>query len=97
MTILSTDPECTVLLASLNVCSVGLNLVAANQVSLANTWWAKDQAVDRVYRLGHTRPTTVWRLVMEDSVGQRVLDIQQRKRELMSTAFREKTGAKKED
>lgn len=100
MTMLSTNPECTVLLASLNVCSVGLNLVAANQVILADTWWApaiEDQAVDRVYRLGQTRPTTVWRLVMEDSVEQRVLDIQQRKRELMSTAFREKTGAKKED
>lgn len=99
MNMLSNDPECTVLLASLNVCSVGLNLVAANQVILADSWWApaiEDQAVDRVYRLGQTRPTTVWRLVMEDSVEQNVLNIQKRKRELMSTAFREK-GGKKED
>lgn len=50
MTMISTNPECTGLQASLNVRSVGLNLVAANQVVLADTWWApaiEDQAVDR--------------------------------------------------
>ncbi|EEQ34068.1 putative RING-type E3 ubiquitin transferase [Microsporum canis] len=94
---LTHDPECTVMLASLNVCSVGLNLVAANQVILADSWWApaiEDQAVDRVYRLGQTRPTTIWRLVMEDSIEDRVLDIQKEKRELMTTAFQEKAGPK---
>lgn len=90
---LATDPSCTVMLASLGVCSVGLNLVAANQVVLADSWWApaiEDQAVDRVYRLGQTRPTTVFRLVMEDSIEGRVLDIQGEKRRLMATAFGEK-------
>lgn len=97
---LTNDPTCTVLLASLNVCSVGLNLVAANQVILADSWWApaiEDQAVDRVYRLGQKRPTTVWRLVMEGSVEERVLDIQKRKRELMSAAFREKDKKNKDE
>jgi SWI/SNF-related matrix-associated actin-dependent regulator of chromatin subfamily A3 len=50
-----TDPNCTIMLASLSVCSVGLNLVAANQVILSDSWWApaiEDQAVDRVHRLG---------------------------------------------
>ncbi|KAJ5241340.1 uncharacterized protein N7469_002931 [Penicillium citrinum] len=91
------DPSCTVLLASLNVCSVGLNLVAANQVILSDSWWApaiEDQAVDRVYRLGQKRETTVWRLVMEDSVEERVIEVQERKRTLMLAAFRE-TGKKK--
>lgn len=93
----SNDPECTVLLASLSVCSIGLNLVAANQVILSDSWWApaiEDQAVDRVYRLGQKRETTVWRLVMEDSIEERVLGIQERKRALMLAAFRE-TGKKK--
>lgn len=97
MDALTNDPECTVLLASLNVCSVGLNLVAANQVILADSWWApaiEDQAVDRVYRLGQKRPTTVWRLIMEGSVEDRVLEIQKQKRDLMSTAFREKNPNK---
>ncbi|KAJ5836819.1 Zinc finger RING-type [Penicillium robsamsonii] len=96
----SNDPGCTVLLASLSVCSVGLNLVAANQVILCDSWWApaiEDQAVDRVYRLGQKRETTVWRLVMEDSIEERVLAIQERKRGLMLAAFRETAKKKAED
>jgi SWI/SNF-related matrix-associated actin-dependent regulator of chromatin subfamily A3 len=45
---LENDTECTIMLASLSVCSVGLNLVAANQVVLADSWWApaiEDQAI----------------------------------------------------
>ncbi|KAE8383217.1 SNF2 family N-terminal domain-containing protein [Aspergillus bertholletiae] len=93
----SHDPDCKVLLASLSVCSVGLNLVAANQAILADSWWApaiEDQAVDRVYRLGQTRETTVWRLVMEDSIEDRVLAVQDTKRKLMLAAFSE-TAKKK--
>ena len=92
---LENDPECRIMLASLAVCSVGLNLVAANQVILADSWWApaiEDQAVDRVHRLGQTKPTTVWRLVMNDSIEDTVLNIQAEKRKLMMTAFQEKTG-----
>lgn len=92
---LDTDPDCTVLLASLGVCAVGLNLVAANQVILADSWWApaiEDQAVDRVHRLGQKRETTVWRLVMEGSIEERVLEIQKGKRKLMMSAFRETSG-----
>jgi SWI/SNF-related matrix-associated actin-dependent regulator of chromatin subfamily A3 len=95
LTALETDPNCTIMLASLAVCSVGLNLVAANQVILADSWWApaiEDQAIDRVHRLGQTRPTTVWRLVMDKSIEEKVLDIQADKRKLMMTAFREKGG-----
>lgn len=95
LTALESDPECTIMLASLAVCSVGLNLVAANQVILADSWWApaiEDQAVDRVHRLGQKKPTTVWRLVMNDSIEDQVLNIQAEKRKLMMTAFQEKTG-----
>ncbi|KAJ5462877.1 hypothetical protein N7475_007821 [Penicillium sp. IBT 31633x] len=96
----SNDPDCTVLLASLSVCSVGLNLVAANQVIMCDSWWApaiEDQAVDRVYRLGQKRETTVWRLVMEGSIEERVLAIQERKRSLMLAAFRETAKKKAQD
>lgn len=93
MASLESDPECRILLASLAVCSVGLNLVAADTVILADSWWApaiEDQAVDRVHRLGQTRPCTVWRLVMEDSIEERVLSIQAEKRLLVGKAFQEK-------
>lgn len=95
MTALEKDPAVTILLASLSVASVGLNLVAADTVILADCWWApaiEDQAVDRVHRLGQTRPTTVWRLVMEDSIEERVVEIQKEKRMLVSKAFQEKGG-----
>ncbi|KAJ5176963.1 uncharacterized protein N7482_002840 [Penicillium canariense] len=99
ISVFTNEPDCTVLLASLSVCSVGLNLVAANQVILADSWWApaiEDQAVDRVYRLGQKRETTVWRVVMENSIEERVLDIQERKRKLMLAAFRETAKKKAE-
>jgi SWI/SNF-related matrix-associated actin-dependent regulator of chromatin subfamily A3 len=90
---LEEDPDCTVMLASLGVCSVGLNLVAANQVVLSDSWWApaiEDQAVDRVHRLGQTKKCSVFRLVMEGSIEERTLEIQAEKRKLMMMAFQEK-------
>ncbi|WPJ61512.1 hypothetical protein SMAC4_14176 [Sordaria macrospora] len=92
------DPNTRILLASLGVCSVGLNLVSANTVILADSWWApaiEDQAVDRVHRLGQTRETNVYRLVMENTIEERVLDIQKEKRELVGKAFQEKQDKKK--
>ena len=89
---LDTDPRTTILLATLGVCSVGLNLVAASQVVLCDSWWApavEDQAVDRVHRLGQTRACTVWRLVVADSVEERTLAVQAEKRQMMMAAFRE--------
>ncbi len=88
---------CNILLASLSVASVGLNLVMASQVILVDPWYAsrlntslrtrwapaiEDQAVDRVYRLGQTKPVTVFRLVMEGTIEEKVLEIQRRKREM---------------
>lgn len=99
MTALESDPDTRILLASLSVCSVGLNLIAADTVILADSWWApaiEDQAVDRVHRLGQTRPCTVWRLIMEDSIEERVLMIQAEKRKLVGKAFQEKTKGGKE-
>jgi SWI/SNF-related matrix-associated actin-dependent regulator of chromatin subfamily A3 len=95
---LHSDPSCKVMLASLAVCSVGLNLVAANQVILADSWWApaiEDQAVDRVHRLGQTRDCKVVRLVVEGTIEDEVLEIQAKKRKLASEAFGEKDGRKK--
>lgn len=63
---------------------------------LTDLGWApaiEDQAIDRVHRLGQTRETTVWRMVMEGSVEERVLDIQKEKRELVNKAFQEKDKA----
>ncbi|KAK6380459.1 hypothetical protein LTS17_005649 [Exophiala oligosperma] len=98
MDILNNDASCKIMLASLSVCSVGLNLVAANQVILADSWWApaiEDQAVDRVYRLGQTRDCKVVRLIVEGTIEDEVLEIQARKRKLASEAFGERDAGMK--
>ena len=112
---LDNDPKTRIMLASLSVCSVGLNLVAADTVILSDSCkfprpcifestntnskgWApaiEDQAIDRVHRLGQTRETTIFRLVMEGSVEERVLDVQSEKRELVTKAFQEKNSKNK--
>ena len=95
---LNADDSCKIMLASRSVCSVGLNLVAANQVILADSWWApaiEDQAVDRVHRLGQKRKCKVVRLVVEGTIEDEVLQIQAKKRQLASEAFGEKDGGRK--
>ncbi|KAI0140058.1 SNF2 family N-terminal domain-containing protein [Hypoxylon sp. NC0597] len=96
---LNNDPSTRIMLASLGASAVGLNLVAADTVILVDSWWApaiEDQAIDRVHRLGQTRETTVWKLVMDDSVEERVLGTQAKKRELVSLAFQDKAREQKE-
>ncbi|RMZ83673.1 hypothetical protein DV738_g1016, partial [Chaetothyriales sp. CBS 135597] len=97
---LNSDDDCRIMLASLGVCSVGLNLVAANQVILSDSWWApaiEDQAIDRVHRLGQTRECKVIRLVVENSIEDDVLAIQEKKRNLAGLAFGEKQGARQQN
>lgn len=68
----------SIMLASLAVASVGLNLTAANSVILLDPWWAlaiEEQAIDRVYRLGQTREVSVYRMVIEDSIEEKVRKI----------------------
>jgi len=89
---LTTDPSIKIMLASLSACSVGVNLTAASQVVLCDSWWApavEDQAVDRVYRLGQNNECRVVRVVVEGSVEEEVLNVQRGKRRLVGLAFGE--------
>ncbi|KAK9457797.1 SNF2 family N-terminal domain-containing protein, partial [Dipodascopsis uninucleata] len=89
---LNNNSNVVVLLASLSVSATGLNLTAASQVIMCDLWWnvaLERQAVDRCYRLGQTRPVNVFRLVMENSVEQRVIAIQDEKVELVERALKD--------
>ncbi|PIA35393.1 hypothetical protein AQUCO_03500045v1 [Aquilegia coerulea] len=86
------DPEVTVMLMSLKAGNLGLNMVAACHVILLDLWWnptTEDQAVDRAHRIGQTRPVTVSRLTITDSVEDRILALQEKKREMVASAFGE--------
>ncbi|CAK9162760.1 unnamed protein product [Ilex paraguariensis] len=69
----------TVMLMSLKAGNLGLNMVAACQVILLDLWWnptTEDQAVDRAHRIGQTRPVTVSRLTIKNTVEDRILALQ---------------------
>ena len=92
------EDEHTVLLCSLKAASLGLNLTRASQVFLLDPWWngsVEDQAIDRVYRLGQTRPVSVVRLVMEGTIEERVMKIQDEKRQMIKDAFCDKKDPQK--
>jgi SNF2 family DNA or RNA helicase len=76
-----------VLLASLQAGGTGLNLTGADHVFLTDPWWnpaVEDQAASRAHRMGQTRPVFVHRLVAKDTVEERILALQERKRSLGS-------------
>ena len=86
--------EARVLLVSTRAGGVGLNLVRANHVVMADLWWnaaVDEQAWDRCHRLGQTRPVTVTRLIAEDSVEERILELQEAKQALGTGALRKLT------
>ncbi|KAF5196853.1 Helicase-like transcription factor chr28 [Thalictrum thalictroides] len=86
------DPEVTVMLMSLKAGNLGLNMVAACHVILLDLWWnptTEDQAVDRAHRIGQTRPVTVSRLTITNTVEDRILALQEEKRKMVASAFGE--------
>ncbi|KAL2946117.1 hypothetical protein AAZX31_U002700 [Glycine max] len=88
----NTCPEVTVIIMSLKAASLGLNLVVACHVLMLDLWWnptTEDQAIDRAHRIGQTRPVTVLRLTVRDTVEDRILDLQQKKRTMVASAFGE--------
>ncbi|KZV41094.1 hypothetical protein F511_14070 [Dorcoceras hygrometricum] len=88
----NSDPEVDVMLMSLKAGNLGLNMVAACRVILLDLWWnptTEDQAVDRAHRIGQTRPVTVSRLTIKDTVEDRILALQEDKRKMVASAFGE--------
>jgi len=79
-----------VMLISLRAGGTGLNLTAADHVFLLDPWWnpaVEDQAADRAHRIGQDRPVLISRLVAEDTVEERILALQERKRALAEAAI----------
>jgi SNF2 family DNA or RNA helicase len=79
-----------VFLVSLKAGGVGLNLTAADYVFLLDPWWnpaAERLAIDRAHRMGQTRPVTAYRLVARDTVEEKVLELQEKKKALADALF----------
>jgi SNF2 family DNA or RNA helicase len=84
------DPACPVFLISLKAGGLGLNLTAAEYVYLLDPWWnpaVEAQAIDRAHRIGQTRPVFAYRLIAANTIEERILELQQKKRALAESVI----------
>ncbi|SMR50890.1 unnamed protein product [Zymoseptoria tritici ST99CH_1E4] len=87
---LRSDAKTRILLCSLKCGSLGLNLTAASRVVIVEPFWnpfVEEQAIDRVHRLNQTIDVRVFRLKIRNSVEERILELQEKKRELANAAI----------
>jgi superfamily II DNA or RNA helicase len=90
-----TDPACPLFLISLKAGGVGLNLTAADYVFLLDPWWnpaVEAQAIDRSHRIGQQSHVFAYRLIGQDTVEEKVLELQQTKRSLAEAILRADAG-----
>jgi SNF2 family DNA or RNA helicase len=90
-----TDASCPLFLISLKAGGVGLNLTAAEYVFLLDPWWnpaVEMQAIDRTHRIGQTKPVFAYRLVARNTVEERILELQSRKRALADSILQAESG-----
>ena len=79
------DRDCQLFLVSLKAGGLGLNLTAAAYVFILDPWWnpaVEAQAVDRAHRIGQTRQVFAYRLIARGTVEEKVLKLQETKRDL---------------
>jgi len=79
-----------VFLISLKAGSVGLNLTGADTVIHFDPWWnpaVEDQATDRAHRIGQTRVVTSYKLITRDTIEEKILLLQQKKRDIIKATL----------
>ncbi len=84
------DASIPVFLISLKAGGVGLNLTGADTVIHFDPWWnpaVEDQATDRAHRIGQTRVVTSYKLITRDTVEEKILTLQNRKREVIQATL----------
>lgn len=80
-------PEVKVMLVSLRCGNAGLNLYAATRVIMLDPFWnpsVEDQAIKRAHRLGQTNPVTAYRILVKETVEDRIIALQEKKRQLIN-------------
>jgi len=88
----NSNPEVRLFLISLKAGGTGLNLTAADTVIIYDPWWnpaVEGQAVDRAHRIGQTKTVSVYRLVTENSIEQKIMDLKAKKAKLVDALVNE--------
>ena len=87
----NTKNDVNVMLVSLKAGGTGLNLHGADIVLHLDPWWnvaAEEQATDRAYRIGQKRPVSVVKLICHNSIEEKVVQLQENKRELYNQVIK---------
>ncbi len=89
------DPDLPFFLISLKAGGVGLNLTAADYVIHIDPWWnpaVEMQATDRAHRIGQQKPVFVQKLIAQETVEEKILVLQDRKRALVTQLVATESG-----
>ena len=89
------DDTCRVFLISLKAGGVGLNLTAADYVYIVDPWWnpaVEQQAIDRTHRIGQTKNIFAYRMICKDTVEDKILSLQEKKRALAADLITDDSG-----
>jgi len=90
------DSKIPVFLISLKAGGTGLNLTGADIVIHYDPWWnlaAQNQATDRAHRIGQEKEVTVYRLIARDTIEEKILDLQNMKKDLADSLIDENTDS----
>jgi non-specific serine/threonine protein kinase len=89
------DDEVRIFLISLKAGGVGLNLTAADYVYIVDPWWnpaVEQQAIDRTHRIGQTKNIFAYRMICKDTIEDKILQLQDKKRSLARDLVADDTG-----
>jgi len=90
------DPSTNVFLLSLRAGGTGLTLTAADTVILFDPWWnpmVEQQAMDRAHRIGQMKTVNVYKLITKNTVEEKVVALQERKRQVFDALMLESAQA----
>ena len=93
--IFKTMRSARVFLISLKAGGVGLNLTAADYVYIVDPWWnpaVEQQAIDRTHRIGQTKNIFAYRMICKDTIEDKILQLQERKRSLAKDLISDEEG-----
>lgn len=90
------NDQTTVFLISLKAGGTGLNLTSASTVIHYDPWWnmsAQNQATDRAYRIGQTNNVQVYKLIMKNSIEEKIQKLQEQKQDLSNMFIENNNGS----
>jgi SNF2 family DNA or RNA helicase len=89
------DNDVRVFLISLKSGNAGLTLTAADYVFLVDPWWnnaVQQQAIDRTHRIGQTKSVFAYKMICKDTIEEKIIELQQKKKSLSEDLISEEEG-----